>query len=95
MLGVFLGIQVANWNVERETKQKSSVFTNQLVADLREESWRYQFLIEYDHYVRVAAENTANALSGKAPLDNETLLIHAYRASQYKQARRAVRLMMN
>jgi len=85
VVGVFLGIQVANWNAERETNKKAAEFTDKLVADLRTESWRYQFLLEYHRDVRDAAEKTANALSGKAPLSNEEFLVNAYRATQYKQ----------
>lgn len=91
VLGVFLGIQVSNWNAERENRQKAAVFTERLKDDLRAESWRYQFLVEYYRDVRDATEAAADALSGKAPLSNEALLINAYRATQYKQgaARRA------
>ena len=91
VLGVFLGIQVSNWNSERENRQKAAVFTERLKDDLRAESWRYQFLLAYYRDVRDATEAAANALSGKAPLSNEALLINAYRATQYKQgaARRA------
>ncbi len=85
VVGVFLGIQVANWNAERETNKKAVEFTDKLVGDLRAESWRYQFLLEYHRDIRDAAEKTANALSGKAPLSNEEFLVNAYRASQYKQ----------
>jgi len=85
VVGVFLGIQVANWNAERETNKKAVEATEKLVADLRAESWRYQFLLEYHRDIRDAAEKTANALSGKTPLTNEEFLVNAYRASQYKQ----------
>ncbi len=85
VVGVFLGIQVANWNVERETNKKGVEATEKLIADLRAESWRYQFLMEYHRDVRDAAEKTVNALSGKTPLSNEEFLVNAYRASQYKQ----------
>lgn len=85
VLGVFLGIQVANWNAERESNEKSVVVTQRLMEDLRAESWRYQFLLEYHHDVRSAAESAAAALSGKASLGNEEFLVNAYRASQYKQ----------
>ena len=40
VVGVFLGIKVANWNSERETNAKSTEFSAKLIADLREESWR-------------------------------------------------------
>lgn len=82
--GVFLGIQVANWNAEREGNKKSTGFTEKLVEDLRHESWRYQFLLEYYRDVRQAAENTVGELTGKTPLSNEEFLVNAYRASQYK-----------
>jgi hypothetical protein len=85
VVGVFLGIQVANWNAERETNKTSAVFTERLKDDLRAEAWRYQFLLEYYRDVRDAAEATADAISGQAPLSNEAFLITAYRATQYKQ----------
>ena len=91
VLGVFLGIQVANWNAGRETRQKSAVFTERLKDDLRAEGWRYRFLLAYYDDVRAAAEAAVDALANKAPLSNEQLLVNAYRATQYKQgaARRA------
>ena len=83
--GVFLGIQVSNWNAEREDRLKSAVFTERLKADLRAEGWRYRLLLEYYRDVRDATEAAADALSGKVALSNEALLVNAYRATQYKQ----------
>lgn len=85
VLGVFLGIQVANWNEDRLTRDKARDFTAHLLADLRQESWRYQFLLEYHRDVRSAAEKTAAMLSTGVIPSNEEFLINAYRASQYKQ----------
>jgi hypothetical protein len=85
VLGVFLGIRVANWNEDRLTRAKAEGYTAQLEADVRHESWRYQFLIEYHRDVRAAAEAAVAALSGNAALSNEEFLVNAYRASQYKQ----------
>jgi hypothetical protein len=85
VLGVFLGIQAANWNEARVTREKSGVFTARLRADLRQEAWRYRFLLAYYSDVRDATEAAADALSGKAPLSNEAFLVNAYRATQYKQ----------
>ncbi|MGE4070790.1 MAG: hypothetical protein AB7E72_06400 [Lysobacterales bacterium] len=85
VVGVFLGIQVSNWNSERETRQKSAIFTERLREDLRVESWRYQFLLAYYADVRDATEATANALSGTALLSNRDFIVNAYRATQYKQ----------
>jgi hypothetical protein len=85
VLGVFLGIQVANWNTERVTRHNAAIFTERLKADLREEAWRYRFLAAYYQDVRDATEAAAKALSGEKPLSNEAFLINAYRATQYKQ----------
>jgi hypothetical protein len=85
VIGVFVGIQVANWNEERATSRKAAVFSERLRADLREENWRYQFLNEYYRDVHAAAQKTADALGGKTTLSNEEFLVNAYRATQYKQ----------
>jgi hypothetical protein len=85
VVGVFIGIQVANWNEDRLTRSKAAVFTARLKADLQQEAWRYQFLLAYYSDVRDATEAAADALSGKAPLSNEVFLVNAYRATQYKQ----------
>lgn len=88
VMGVFLGMQVSNWNSERESKRKTEVFTEHLKADLRNEAFYYQYLIEYNRDVLASAEKTVNALTGKAPLSDEQLLINAYRATQYKSPQR-------
>lgn len=85
VLGVFLGIQAANWNAERETRQKAVVFTERLVDDLRREGLRRDFQLKYYDEVRVAGEAAAAALDGTAPTSNEALLVNAYRATQYVQ----------
>ena len=84
VLGVFLGIQVANWNVERDTTQKSAIFTERLKADLRGEDWTYQFLIAYNREVLANANRAVEALEGKAAISDEALLVSAYRATQYR-----------
>ncbi len=84
VLGVFLGMQVANWNGERETAQKSAIFTERLKADLRGEDWTYQFLVAYNREVLANANRAVEALEGRAALSDEALLVSAYRATQYR-----------
>ena len=84
VLGVFLGIQVANWNAERDSRQNSALFTERLKADLRGEDWTYQFLVAYNREVLANANRAADALEGKAALADEALLVSAYRATQYR-----------
>ena len=84
VVGVFIGIQVSNWNTERETRQKAAVFTERLKADLRVEAWAYEYLIEYNRDVLANANRTLAALTEDRPLSDEQFVISAYRASQYE-----------
>ncbi len=81
--GVFLGIQVANWNEDRQTDAKAADFAERLKSDLREEAWGYEMQIGYYNQVLDSAELTVDALAGKTSLPDEALLIEAYRATQY------------
>jgi hypothetical protein len=82
VLGVFLGIQAANWNEQRETEQKAAVFTERLIDDLRREGLRRDRQVKYYNEVRAAGEAAASALEGTTPSSNETLLVNTYRATQ-------------
>ncbi len=88
VLGVFIGMQVSNWNQQRATDQQSDVFTERLKADLRQEAWVYQFLIAYNQEVLANANRAVDALEGTAPLADEALLVSAYRATQYRNRNR-------
>ena len=81
VLGVFLGIQVSNWNATRIEQQKSAEFTQRLKSDLRVEAWNYEMQISYYGQVQRNAQRAADALSGRDPLSDEALLIAAYRAT--------------
>ncbi len=88
VLGVFVGIQVSNWNAERTERQRGAEFTERLRADLRGEHWVYQFMIAYYSDVRDAANLAVAALEGDAQLPNHDLLVAAYRATQYREGAR-------
>ena len=83
VVGVFIGIQVANWNDARAIDRKSAVVSERLKSDLRNEAWNLQYTIEYYKDVQSSGYRALNALTGKAELSDETLLINAYRATQY------------
>jgi hypothetical protein len=85
IVGVFIGLQVSNWNEARSADARAAVFTAQLRADLREEAWGIRLLLEYNRDVLVNAERAVAGLSGRGNLSDEALLISAYRATQYKQ----------
>ena len=86
VVGVFLGIQVANWNEERELNKQSEIFTARLREDLRTEAWNYVTLNGYYGNVLSNAERTLAALEEDAPMSDEALIIAAYRATQYGEA---------
>jgi hypothetical protein len=88
VLGVFLGMQVSNWNEDRENNHKAAVFTARLKADLRVEDWSYQFLIAYNREVLANANRAADSLEGKSEMSDEAFLVSAYRATQYKEPAR-------
>lgn len=83
VLGVFLGMQVSNWNEERETNQKAAVFTARLTDDLGKEAWGYEYVIEYNRETNANQRRVLDAMAGKASLPDEQFVISAYRATQY------------
>lgn len=83
IIGVFIGMQVSNWNEERETNQRAAVFTARLTDDLRKEAWGYENVIEYNRETNVNQRRVLDAMVGKATLSDEQFMISAYRATQY------------
>ena len=83
IIGVFIGMQVSNWNEERATARRAEVFSERLRSDLREEAWGYEMRIGYYGDVAAHGRRTLDALTGRVPLTDEELLIAAYRATQY------------
>jgi hypothetical protein len=72
----------------RIADQQAAIFTTHLKADLREEDWRYQFLVAYNQEVLANANRAVDALDGTSTLPDESLLVSSYRATQYKQGLR-------
>ncbi len=81
--GVFVGMQVTNWNAARLAQEKAGTYTERLADDLKFEAWQNEYLIAYYKEVRTNAERAIAALSGEMALSDDQLLISAYRASQY------------
>ena len=83
VIGVFIGIQVANWNAARLTSMKEKGFTERLLNELSDEAWIYHYFVSYQEDVLRAAELAQKALEPETNLTREQLLINSYRASQY------------
>jgi|TARA_B110000902_G_scaffold123202_1_gene144085 flagellar biosynthesis protein FliQ len=88
VMGVFVGLQVSNWSAALNTDQQSVLFTERLTADLQEEAFSTQFLVEYYEDITTHALKALAMLENESTGSNEALLISAYRATQYTPAYR-------
>jgi hypothetical protein len=83
VVGVFVGIQVSNWNQAQTDRGLGEKFTERLKADLAVEAWNYTMLIEYLADVQSNADKALAGLQGTSEISDQQLLIAAYRATQY------------
>lgn len=83
VVGVFIGIQVSNWN-ERQNEQAAAVsFERRIRDDLRDQIKEYDAMIEYYETVRGSASRTFQRLEADSRLNDEAFLADAYRGTQY------------
>ena len=66
VVGVFIGIQVANWNEARLEVQQGAKFAERLKADMRIEAWNYDVLVSYLEDVRDNVDLALAILEGRA-----------------------------
>jgi len=83
VVGVFIGLQVQEWNTARQARARGEAYSARLTDDLRYEGWNYEYLIAYYKDVRENAERALAAMTDGPALSDEQFLISAYRASQY------------
>jgi len=83
VFGVFLGIQIGNWNSERALQQRAGVFERQLRAELAMETVNYTFATRYFADVQANGEAVLMDAEGVHVLADEVYLIKAFRATQY------------
>jgi len=82
VVGVFIGIEVSNWNEARVNRNIGQVYTERLITDLENEAaiWTH-----FSTYYRNASDHALAALESfrKDPADlDEQFLIDLYQASQ-------------
>ena len=83
VLGVFIGLQVQEWNTARQERARGQTYSARLTDDLRYEAWNYEYVIAYYKDVRENAERALGAMTDGPALSDEQFLISAYRASQF------------
>ena len=83
VVGVFIGLQVSNWNDARITNARATDFTNRLVVDLNREQENVQSIYNYLKDVRSESLKAHDSLTGREPLSDEALLVSLFRATQF------------
>jgi hypothetical protein len=81
VVGVFIGIQVANWNEAQADKRLGRTYTERLTADLQKDLSARVGLTAYYQAVLESVERS-NALFANPDADETELVVHAYRASE-------------
>jgi len=81
VVGVFLGIQVANWNAEREDALLGQDYVRRLSIDLNNDLAAMQAQVAYYTEVLNAIKQTDTLLQA-TDADPKTLIINAYRATE-------------
>lgn len=85
-IGVFIGIQVSNWNSARIEREEVRAYQAQIIADLKANEQELAERIHYYRQVRVHALAAMKALEGTAPR-GEAFLVNSYQATQVSPIR--------
>jgi len=81
VIGVFVGIQVSNWNAALVDAQRGRTYVERLKADLEQNRDAQRSLADYFGAVLASVERT-DALLADAKSDPQELVVEAYRASE-------------
>jgi hypothetical protein len=81
VIGVFFGIQVANWNDARAEERRGRAYAERLTADLEKDLASRLGLVAYFAAVLESVERT-DALLADPQSDAQQLVVAAYRASE-------------
>lgn len=82
IIGVFIGLQVSNWNAARIERGEVRAYRVQIIDNLKANELEIAARARYYRQVRGHALATLKALESNAPR-GEQFLIDAYQASQY------------
>lgn len=82
VIGVFIGTQVANWNLQRLEKVQTERMLEQLVPELQSQLEFFDSVQKYYVASRRYADAALAAWSGDGRLSDEQFVIAAYQASQ-------------
>lgn len=83
VIGVFIGLQTSNWNDAREQTRQAAVYSERLSNELQIEFEYATSIVEYYRVTHQAGLVAYDGLTADMAVDDETVLINAFRASQY------------
>jgi hypothetical protein len=81
VVGVFIGMQVSNWNAMQADKRLGRAYTERLTEDLQKDLAVHRKVMAYYSIVLESVERT-NALLADPRPDARLLVMHAYRATE-------------
>ncbi len=82
VVGVFIGIQVSNWNEEMAGNKQAGVLLSRLYEDLNNEQKAFNSSLNYRAIVRNYGMTAIDALNGENSVNDEAFVIGAYQVSQ-------------
>lgn len=85
VVGVFLGIQIGEWNNERITHDRTMVLTERLAKDFGADIWIASGFLAYHKTVIENAKIVLKDLTNKKPVTDNELLVAAFRATQFNR----------
>lgn len=85
ILGVFIGLQVDNWNQARIEQNTVKSYYHRLIEDLRTNAESFQARQDYYWKVQNHGQSVLDTLRGSQTASAEQFLIDAYQASQIWQ----------
>jgi len=85
VLGVFIGLQVDNWNQTRIEQNTVKSYYHRLIEDLRTNAESFQARQDYYRKVQSHGQHALDTLRGSQTASAEQFLIDAYQASQIWQ----------
>ena len=82
VVGVFIGIEVSNWNQERQNRAMAESYLQRLSADLGAEAVTWEDALQYFRTTHRHAREALEAFEAPADQLDERFLIDLYQASQ-------------
>ncbi len=85
IIGVFIGIQVSNWNEQRAGEEKAQVLIQRLYDDLNNDYEALTAALNYHAVVRNYAITAIDGFNNVESVSDEQFVIAAYQASQISE----------